>query len=129
MVMKKIFVLLITLIITVLPSNAEIEKISADGAVRLALQHNLALQAKRKEVEVLRQEVKMANALKNPQVQSTVLMGPIGKSNASQAGLAVPVEIAKRGVRKRAAIANMRLQASAPSGRKIKPAPRNMPPT
>ena len=109
MVMKKIFVLLITLIITVLPSNAEIEKISADGAVRLALQHNLALQAKRKEVEVLRQEVKMANALKNPQVQSTVLMGPIGKLNASQAGLAVPVEIAKRGVRKRAAIANMRL--------------------
>lgn len=107
--MKKVFVLLITLIITVLPSNAEIEKISADGAVRLALQHNLALQAKRKEVEVLRQEVKMANALKNPQVQSTVLMGPIGKSNASQAGLAVPVEIAKRGVRKRAAIANMRL--------------------
>ena len=107
--MKKILVLLITLIITVLPSNAEIEKISADGAVRLALQHNLALQAKRKEIEVLLQEVKMANALKNPQIQSTVLMGPIGRSNASQAGLAVPVEIAKRGVRKKAAIANMKL--------------------
>ena len=107
--MKKILVLLITLIITVLPSNAEIEKISADGAVRLALQHNLALQAKRKEIEVLRQEVKMANALKNPQIQSSILMGPIGRSNASQAGLAVPVEIAKRGVRKKAAIANMKL--------------------
>ena len=62
--MKKILVLLITLIITVLPSNAEIEKISADGAVRLALQHNLALQAKHKEIEVLRQEIKMANALR-----------------------------------------------------------------
>lgn len=107
--MKKIVTLFITLILTVLPSSAEIIKISADDAVRLAIQHNLELQAKRKEIEALQQEIKMANALKNPQIQSTVLMGPIGRSNASQAGLAIPIEILKRGVRKKAAIANMNL--------------------
>ena len=92
-----------------MPANAEIVKISADDAVHLALEHNLELQAKRKEIDILRQEVKMANALKNPQLQSTVLIGHIGRSNASQAGIALPVEIAKRGVRKKAAIANMNL--------------------
>ena len=107
--MKKIVILFAVFIITFLPANADIVKISADDAVHLALEHNLELQAKRKEIDILKQEVKMANALKNPQLQSTVLMGPIGKSNASQAGIALPVEIAKRGVRKKAAIASLRL--------------------
>ena len=107
--MKKFFFLLFAIIVVSLPSQAEIIKISANDAVKLALQHNLALQAKRKEIEVLEQEVKMANALKNPQLQSTILMGPVGKTNASQAGIAIPLEISKRGVRKKAAIANMKL--------------------
>ena len=107
--MKKFFFLLLAVIVVSLPSQAEIIKISANDAVKLALQHNLALQAKRKEIAVLEQEVKMANALKNPQLQSTILMGPVGKTNASQAGIAIPLEISKRGVRKKAAIANMKL--------------------
>ncbi len=107
--MKKIFILAITLISIALPSNAEIIRISADDAVHLALKHNLVLQAKRKEIDILKQEVKMANALKNPQLQSNVLMGSIARTNSSQAGIAVPVEIAKRGVRKKAAIAKLNL--------------------
>ena len=84
--MKKIVILFTIFIITFLPANADIVKISADDAVHLALENNLELQAKRKEIDILKQEVKMANALKNPQIQSTVLMGNIGRSNASQAG-------------------------------------------
>lgn len=107
--MKKIIILFVISIITILPTNAEIVKISADDAVHMALEHNLELQAKRKEIDILKQEVKMANALKNPQLQSSVLIGNIGRSNASQAGIALPVEIAKRGVRKKTAIANLNL--------------------
>ena len=107
--MKKIIILFVISIITILPANAEIVKISADDAVHMALEHNLELQAKRKEIDILKQEVKMANALKNPQLQSSVLIGNIGRSNASQAGVALPVEIAKRGVRKKTAIANLNL--------------------
>lgn len=107
--MKKIFILAITLISIILPSNAEVVRISADDAVQLALKNNLALQAKRKEIDILKQEVKMANALKNPQLQTNILTGSIARTNSSQAGIAVPVEIAKRGVRKRAAIAKLNL--------------------
>ncbi len=107
--MKKIVILVVTLICTVLPSCANVTKISADDAVKLALKNNLSLQAKRKEIQVLEQEVKMANALKNPQTQTSILMGSIGTSNASQAGISLPIEIAKRGVRKKAAIANLHL--------------------
>lgn len=88
---------------------AEVVRISADDAVQLAVEHNLVLQSKRKEADILKQEVKMANAFKNPQLQSNVLMGNIARSNASQAGIAVPIEISKRGVRKKAAIAKLRL--------------------
>lgn len=107
--MKKIFISIAVFILIILPSNAEITKISADDAVQLALEHNLSLQAKRKEINILKQEVKIANALKNPQIQSNILMGSIARSNASQAGIALPVEVLKRGVRKKAAIANLNL--------------------
>lgn len=107
--MKKIVIFFAVFIITFLPAKADIVKVSADDAVHLALENNLELQAKRKEIDILKQEVKMANALKNPQLQSSVLVGNIGRSNASQAGVALPIEIAKRGVRKKAAIANLSL--------------------
>ena len=107
--MKKIVIFFAVFIITFLPAKADIVKVSADDAVHLALENNLELQAKRKEIDILKQEVKMANALKNPQLQSSVLVGNIGRSNASQAGVALPIEIAKRGVRKKAAIANLNL--------------------
>ena len=110
--MKKIIILLFTLTLTILPSYSEIVKISANDAVSLAMKNNLALQAKRKEIDIMKQEVKMAGAFKNPQVQSNLLTGSIGKANSSQVGLALPIEIAKRGVRKKAAIANMRLVES-----------------
>lgn len=107
--MKKIFIFLITFIFITLPSNAEVVRISADDAVHLALKHNLALQAKRKEIDILTQEVKIANALKNPQAQTNILMGSIAKTNSSQAGVALPIEVAKRGVRKKTAIAKLNL--------------------
>ena len=106
---KKIVIIFAVFIITFLPAKADIIKVSADDAVHLALENNLELQAKRKEIDILKQEVKMANALKNPQLQSSILVGNIGRSNASQAGVALPIEIAKRGVRKKAAIANLNL--------------------
>ena len=107
--MKKIVIFFAVFIITFLPAKADIVKVSADDAVHLALENNLELQAKRKEIDILKQEVKMANALKNPQLQSSILVGNIGRSNASQAGVALPIEITKRGVRKKAAIANLSL--------------------
>ena len=105
--MKKILALIVIIFAIVAPVNAEVVRISADEAVQLALENNLTLQSKRKEVDILKQEVKMANALKNPQLQANILTGSISKANSSQAGIALPIEISKRGVRKKAAIARL----------------------
>lgn len=105
--MKKILALIVIIFAIIAPVNAEVVRISADEAVQLALENNLTLQSKRKEVDILKQEVKMANALKNPQLQANILTGSISKANSSQAGVALPIEISKRGVRKRAAIARL----------------------
>ena len=88
--MKKIITLLILVFITVLPASAEVVRISADDAVQQALEHNLALQSKRKEADILKQEVKIANALKNPQAHTNILMGSIAKTNSSQSCIALP---------------------------------------
>lgn len=105
--MKKILALIVITFAIVAPVNAEVVRISADEAVQLALENNLTLQSKRKEVDVLKQEVKMANALKNPQLQANILTGSISKANSSQAGVALPIEISKRGVRKKTALAKL----------------------
>ena len=82
------------------PVFAEVQHITVDEAVTIALGHNLQLIAKRKELDELRQELKRANALKNPQFQSNFLMGKVTRGNSSQFGLALPVEVAKRSARK-----------------------------
>ncbi len=102
---KKLIISLIIIFSFTQCANAKVERCSVEKAVELALQNNLALQSKRKELDVLKQDVRIANQLKNPQFQSNVLMGTIGKGNSSQAGLAFPIEISKRGVRKKSVLA------------------------
>lgn len=108
--MKRIlFAIIFIIIFTPVSTFAEVVHISLDKAVSLALDNNLDLQSKRKKAEELRQDIKIANALKNPQVQSNFLMGKVTRGNSSQFGLAVPVEVAKRGFRKKAAQVNLKI--------------------
>lgn len=108
--MKKIFFLTTAAIffaMTLRPAFAEVQKVTIDDAIKIALEQNLELQAKRKDYEIYSQEVKIANALKNPQFQSNFLLGKVNTGNSSQFGIALPLEIAKRGVRKKAAEAKL----------------------
>ena len=107
--MKKILTIIIFMFIFALPSAAEVKKISMDDAVDLALKNNLALNAKRKEADILKQDIKIVNALKNPQFQSNFLIGKVSRGNSSQFGIALPIEIAKRGPRKKVAEAKLKL--------------------
>lgn len=81
-------------------------KISLSTAMEMALNGNIELQEKRKSLGIARNEIKAANQLKNPQFQSNILTGKISKANSSQVGVMLPIEIAKRGVRKEAAKIN-----------------------
>lgn len=107
--MKKLIILLLTFIIVTLPSNATVVKVSLEEAVDIALKNNLELQARMKDLEIAKQEIKIANALKNPQMQSNFLMGKVTRGNSSQFGLFVPVEVAKRGLRKKTAEAQLKV--------------------
>ena len=101
----RIILIVVCLTVFVLPVQAQVKRISLDEAVGLAMSYNIDLQAKRKELGIAQADIKIANRLQNPQVQSNILIGQVRTGNSSQAGLMLPVETFKRGVRKKAAIA------------------------
>lgn len=105
--MKKIVITLFLLFFICLPSSSQVVHITLDNAVNLALENNLDLKSKRKKAEELQQEIKIANALKNPRFESNFLIGRVTRGNSSQFGLSVPVEVAKRGIRKKIAQTNL----------------------
>lgn len=108
--MKKILITILFLIFfTPIAVYSEVVHVSLDEAVSLALDKNLDIKSKRKKVEEFKQDIKIANALKNPQFQSNFLMGKVTRGNSSQFGLAVPVEVAKRGIRKKVAQINLKI--------------------
>lgn len=105
--MKKIVISLFLLFSICLPSSSQVVHITLDNAVNLALENNLDLKSKRKKAEELQQEIKIENALKNPRFESNFLIGRVTRGNSSQFGLSVPVEVAKRGIRKKIAQTNL----------------------
>lgn len=105
--MKKIVITLFLIFSICLPTNSQVVHITLDNAVSLALENNLDLKSKRKKAEELQQEIKIANALKNPRFESNILIGRVTRGNSSQLGLSVPVEVAKRGIRKKIAQTNL----------------------
>lgn len=84
-------------------SEDDKHKITLLEAMNKALEGNIELQEQRKNLGISQNDIKKANALKNPQFQTNLLMGRIAKGNASQVGVMLPIEIAKRGARKHAA--------------------------
>ena len=102
---KKIvsFIICFTLLGFFMPSNADVIGLSLDEAIDMALTYNLDLQAKRKELGMAKEDIKIANKLKNPKIVGNILLGKVLVGNASQAGLDIPVETFKRGPRKKVA--------------------------
>lgn len=108
--MKKILLTILCFIfLTQVAGYSEVVHISLDEAVSLAIDKNLDIKSKRKKAEELKQDIKIANALKNPQFQSNFLIGRVNRENSSQFGLALPVEVAKRGIRKKVAQINLQI--------------------
>ncbi len=116
--MKKVFVTLAILLYTGLGVFADTSselahseddkyKIGLKEAMEMALVGNIELQEQRKNLGISQNDIKVANALKNPQFQSNFLMGRIARGNSSQFGLMLPVEISKRGARKKSAEAGL----------------------
>lgn len=107
--MKKILFFVLLILNFFIISEAKIVRISSNQAVMMALENNLELQAKKKDLEIKLQEVKIANELKNPQFQSNFLMGRVTRGNSSQFGGYLPIELFKRGARKELELAKLKM--------------------
>lgn len=101
--MKRIIILTLILL-SITPVSAKVVNLNLDDMIRIGIEKNNDIKIKRLELKAAEKDIKIANRLQNPQIQSNIVMGNVAMGNSSQAGIAVPIEVMKRGLRKNAAI-------------------------
>ncbi len=101
--MKRVLITLAIIILTFTPANSTVVNVDLDEMIKIGLEQNQNIKIKRMELGVAEKDIKIANKLQNPQVQSNVVFGNVALGNCSQAGLSFPIEVLKRGIRKKVA--------------------------
>jgi len=109
--MKRLFIALsLTLF---LPLNAlsieDVSKVYLDEAIDIALKNNLDLKAAQINVAIAKSEIKSANRLQNPSIDTFYFMGGEANSEPKQIGVSQNIEIAKRKARKKLAESKLSL--------------------
>lgn len=108
--MKKVIIILTLILLNVNSAYAKVIHVNLDDMIQIGFQHNQQMKIKRLELEAAEKDIKIANRLQNPQIQSNIVMGNVALGNSSQAGIALPIEVMKRGVRKNAAIEQYKIK-------------------
>ena len=89
--------IILTVLILIVSINSvfaeEIVKVDMETAINIALSKNIMYQVKKKDLEIAEKNIKIANRLKNPQLFSHTLIGRVTRSNNSQLGINLPVEV------------------------------------
>ena len=101
--MKRVFITLALIFTTATAAFANVVNVDLDKMIDIGLKENCDLKAKRMELKAAEIDIKIANKLKNPELQSNIVMGNVALGNSSQAGVVLPVEVMKRGIRKKVA--------------------------
>lgn len=101
--MKRLLFTLALLFCTLASVQAAVVNVDLEKMIEIGLKENCDLKIKRMELKAAEKDIKIANRLKNPEIQSNVVIGNVALGNSSQAGVALPVEVLKRGVRKKIA--------------------------
>lgn len=101
--MKRLLFTLALLFCTLASVQAAVVNVDLEKMIEIGLKENCDLKIKRMELKAAEKDIKIVNRLKNPEIQSNVVMGNVALGNSSQAGVALPVEVLKRGVRKKIA--------------------------
>lgn len=108
--MKKVIIILTLFFLSVNCAYAKVINANLDEMISIGLKQNQDIKIKHLELEAAKKDIQIANRLQNPQIQSNVVMGNVALGNSSQAGIALPVEVMKRGVRKKAAIEQYKIK-------------------
>lgn len=101
--MKRLLFTLALLFCTLASVQAAVVNVDLEKMIEIGLKENCDLKIKRMELKAAEKDIKIASRLKNPEIQSNVVIGNVALGNSSQAGVALPIEVLKRGVRKKIA--------------------------
>ena len=101
--MKRFIITLAIIGLSFIPAHSAVVNVDLDEMVRIGLEQNNDIKIKRFELEAAKKDIKIANRLQNPQIQSNVVIGNVALGNCSQAGVNLPIEVLKRGLRKKVA--------------------------
>ncbi len=84
-------------------------ELSLQEAIDLSLSKNLNVQNTRLNVDRAKNDIKIANRLQNPSLETYNNIGAAGRGNAQELGVSQVIEIGKRGARKKLAKLNFSL--------------------
>lgn len=103
--MKRLLLTTLLMLATASSSLAieEVSKVYLDEAIDVALKNNLDLKAAQINVGIAKHEIKSANRLQNPSIDTFYFMGGEANSEPRQIGISQNIEIAKRKARKKLA--------------------------
>lgn len=85
------------------------KKISLPEAIDYAMSHNFGIKSTRLENDKARNDIKTANRLLNPRIESFLNLGRAAIDNPDYVGLIFPIELFKRSPRKKLASSNLEL--------------------
>lgn len=108
--MKKILLFLSLIFIQAASFGIEdVKKVYLQEAINVALENNIDLQSAKLEINIAKNNIKSANRLQNPSVETLFYTGTFNWSEPRQVGLSQTVEIAKRNARKKFAQSSFKL--------------------
>lgn len=84
-------------------------KITLPEAIDYAMSHSLEIRGTRLNVPISQNNIKYANRLKNPYLQTFFNMGSAATDNPDYVGMVFPIELFKRGPRKKLAQSTLQL--------------------
>lgn len=111
--MKNIVKFLIIICLTIQPVLAaeKFKTITLDEAIKLFLQENIDLRAKKMDIDEATNNIKVANKLNNPNLNIFYNYGQAGDGNPQQIGLSEDIELFKRDARKNLARIDLKLES------------------
>lgn len=89
--------------------NTNYKKISLPEAIDYAMSHNFGIQGTRLEKDKAKNDIKTAGRLLNPRIESYINFGEVAQDNPNYVGMLFPIELFKRGPRKKLATSNLEL--------------------
>ncbi len=87
----------------------EVKKVDLQQAINIAVENNIDLQTSKLDIDIAKNNIKQANKLNNPNINTFFNLGAAGWSEPQQIGTSELIEIGKRGPRKNLAKANLEL--------------------